>query len=229
MRLYELEDSRFDANENFYLEIKNGKCYFGVNGDRHVFGSKVYPVGKKASIFTNGFTEEGKYIDIEEAMHNSNWQPRDGYCYTNAEILHSVFREYGIDAKYYSGWLFAGGSYPIHHAWVVVDGNVYDISVNMSAQRLMRKQIDNGRDPYSKECVREVKEFMKNWKPLRENFTWGKVDPTMIYVGAESNPNKARLEYNKAVDDPSTHPSYTHMNKGEKYAKSRYQKALDDI
>jgi hypothetical protein len=233
LKLSNIKDTTFSNNDgSFKMEIKNHKFYFSINGDKHIFGSKLYPLGKKQSVFTYADTEQGDYDQIANMLDNSNWEHKDGHCYTNAEILHKVFLELSIDAKYYGGWVFPTAGYPVHHAWVVVDDSVYDISINVTAHRLMTKQIEEGRDPYSKECIREVKRVMSNNKPIKEHFIWGKVPEHMIYIGSEETPNSARKKYNDAMDRVSNnHPSYRKMDNqtgNKRHFKTRYQHLLDE-
>lgn len=218
----------FFEKSGFGFKVKNGKMYFTVQGENFQFGTKLYPLGSRGHIFMSHITEEGKYKEVAETIERGNWEHKNGYCYTNAEILHKTFLAHGIKAKYFSGWVFNGPNTPIHHAWVVVDNNVYDLAINIKSQIRMREQIQEGLDPYSPQAIDEIRKLEDNYYPIVENFTWGKVDEAMIYVGAENTPNGARVQYSKAIDyvGVENHPSYNHMKKGEKYEMSRYQKLL---
>lgn len=230
-----LKDMQFHINlgSGDYYKLANGKFSFRVHGESHVIGSKLYPVTAKerASAFANGVTEGGNHVDVAEWLNKSNWEFKSGYCYTNAEILQKVFTEMGIDAKYYSGWVFTGVGFPIHHAWVVVDGNVYDISIHVTSQLLMYEQVKAGIDIRGREAVKEIKESMDISRPVQEHFVWGKVPDHMCYVGNEDTPESARKNYARAIKsagDVSKHPSYSHMKKGDAYEMSPYQKLLED-
>lgn len=229
MLLSRMPNSSVSPDGNFNLTFKNGKAYFNKKGDPiQVIGNKQYPVGKRPHIFAEGLFKEGeKYPEIVDILKRSNWEFKPGYCYSNADILYQIFNKMGIDAKYYSGWVFSAPAYPIHHAWVVVEDAVYDISIHMKCHKLMLEQVINGVDNYSKEALAEIREAMKTYHPVDENFSWGKVHETMIYIGAESDPQNARLQYNKAIgNDISKHPSYRHMKKNSPFERSRYQKLL---
>lgn len=221
MRIDIAEEGNLKLNDELSIEIKNGKCYFTVNNDRHIFGSKLYPVGKRAHIFTRANTQKQEYSEVARYIEEI-WSPAKGYCYTNAEVLWNAFKKFNIDAKYFSGWLFPASGYPVHHAFVIVENSVFDISINIKGLNLGRKQVLDGKDPYSKECIEEVKQVESQWKPIEESFIWGYTD--FIYVGAENTPNGARLQYNKAVTDLSTHPSYKEMGVEGKYFESDYQR-----
>lgn len=219
-------------NNKFNISIKNNKFYFQVGKDKHVLGSKIYPIGKRISMFHKNDEElQNKYEHVAKSFESSNWVHRNGYCYTNAEILHKAFKAHGVDAKYYAGWVFIGPSYPIHHAWVVVDDRVFDISIHEASQTLLQKQVDEGKDPYSKECAREVKALEAKIYPLNEHFTWGNPPDYMIYVGSEETPTTARIKYNNAMDKTKNHPSYRSMSKvgDEVNFKTKYQQLMDDI
>lgn len=231
MRVSMIGDTKFEGSADFSIEIKNGKIYFSIGKDKHVFGSKVYPVGSRGfSIFTADGVK-GDYPEVAAAIERGNWKHRNGYCYTNAEILHQAFLAYGVDAKYYSGWIFTGAAYPVHHAWVVVEGKVYDISIHQPSTNMIIEQAKNGKDPYSKESVREVKALENIIHPIRENFIWGDVASYMIYVGSEETPESARVKYNTAMNKVPNHPSYRSMAKkvgNETHFKTRYQHLLDE-
>ena len=214
------------------VEVKNHKFYFSINGDKHVMGSKLYPVGKRGlSFFTGGTTTKGDFQEVEEYLERENWKHKNGYCYTNAETLHKAFLEHKINAKYYSGWLFVNDSHPIHHAWVSVDGNVYDIGIHETSQQHMRNMIMDGKDVYHPRSIRELKEIEKTIFPLRDNFIWGKVPDYMMYIGAEDTPNGARVKYNSCVNKVDFHPSYKNMTKGKgdkHHFQTRMQTLLND-
>jgi hypothetical protein len=231
MLLSQSDGKVFFEESGFGFEIKNGKMYFTVKGEEYQFGTKLYPLGSRGHIFHHENTEGGKYLEVAESIERSNWKHKTGHCYTNAEILHKTFLAHGIKAKYFSGWVFTAPDFPIHHAWVVVDNDVYDIAVNVVSQNRMIEQVINGIDPYSKESIKEIAEIEKNYYPIVDYFNWGKVDGHMIYVGSENTPNGARLQYNKAIDyvGVENHPSYRHMKKGQKYERSPYQKILAEV
>lgn len=226
--------SKFNSTQSFgdkfSYEVKNGKMYFTVNGKKYQFGTKMYPLGKKGQqLFTNALTAKGGFEEVAKSIENSNWKHRNGYCYTNAEVLYEAFKAHGINAKYYSGWVFTAPIEPIHHAWVEVDGNVYDISIHEKAQTRMYEQIQEGKNPYSDACVKEVKSIESNVTPITDNFVWGAVPEFLIYVGAESDPRRARIQYNDCMDLHPVHPSYPNRPKGEKHYRSRYQQLQDKI
>jgi hypothetical protein len=226
--LSQSDDKVYFEESQFGFEVKNGKFYFTTKGEDYQFGTKLYPLGSRGHIFHNACTEGGKYLEVAESIERSNWKHKTGYCYTFAEIVHKAFLAHGIKAKYFSGWVFTAPTTPIHHAWVVVEGNVYDIAVNVASQNKMREQVLSGIDPYSPQAIKEIAKLEENHYPIVDNFTWGKVEEGMIYIGSENTPNGARLQYNKAVDyvGVENHPSYRHMKKGQKYERSPYQKIL---
>ena len=227
MRLDALPDMQSHNDYRFGLIVRNHKCYFHVKGDKHVFGSKLYPVGKRAELFLPDGEPSDQYDHVARAIEASNWQPRNGGCYTHAELLQQTFAQHGIKADYFSGWVFPAAMYPIHHAWVVVDGAVFDIAVNNTSSAYIRQVEQAGENPRDPKHLQAVNDIDANWRPLTDHFTWG--NPQMVYVGAKSDPNAARLQYNHAIDVAGAiwkHPSYRHMNKKSRYDASPYQQAL---
>ena len=219
MRLSDCADNLFQPNENFSIEVRNKKAYFQVFNERYVFGSKLYPVGKNAEIFVpDKYVPQEKYQAVIDMIQQSGWQPSIGGCYSHAEFLQGVFKGFGVDARYFSGWVFASGSFPIHHAWVVVEGRVYDLAVNMTAMNYMRELELRGENPRDENHLKRIKEINDKWKPIDEHFSWGQAK--MIYVGSEIDGVRARREYNKAINhakDVSLHPSYRHRKKKSRY------------
>lgn len=231
MKVKLIGDSKFEGSADFSIEVKNGKIYFRIGKDKHVFGSKVYPVGSRGFSIFAADGVKGDYHEVAAAIERGNWVHRNGYCYTNAEILHQAFLGYGIDAKYYSGWIFAGATYPVHHAWVVVDDKVYDISIHVPSTNKIMEQKKNGKDPYSAGSVKEVKALKHIIYPIHENFIWGDVGNTLIYVGSEETPESARLKYNTAMSKIPNHPSHRLVAKkvgNETHFKTRYQHLMDE-
>lgn len=232
MLLSQVKDAALANYNHFQLLVKNHKLYFSKDNDKHVFGTKLYPIGKRnVSLFMDSVTEKGAFEEVSTYLETSGWQPRNGYCYSNSELLQNAFKTHGIDAKYYSGWLFVGHQYPIHHAWVVVDDNVYDIGINVLSQSKMFEQIESGLNPYSEACVKEIKALESKPFPIQDFFVWGKVPKELFYIGAEDTPNGARLKYNACMKVVAEHPSYKGMQKvsgSTQHFRTKYQQALEN-
>lgn len=224
-------DLSFLEEPDFGLRVKNGKIYFDFKNDKHIFGSKTYPVGKKGlSLFFNQ-EAESEFREVSDTIERSNWKHRNGYCYTNAEILLEAFHASGVEAKYFSGWVFTGVGYPVHHAWVVVGDKVYDLSIHLPSIKKITEQNLEGKNPYDKKSVAEVKALKDVRNPIHENFVWGVVPELMIYVGSEETPTSARAKYNTAMKNTPNHPSYRSMAKkvgDEVHYKTRYQHLMDE-
>lgn len=234
VKLKEISDSKYVDVEGFQFQFKNSKAYFKVGKDSHVFGSKIYPIGKRGQSFFGGTCTEdtgSKYDRVADTLERSNWKHKNGYCYTNAEILQQIFQAHGVDAKYYSGWVFVSSGYPIHHAWVVVDDNVYDISINVVAQQRMLEQSMKGMDLYSPEAVKEIKRIQNDSYSITDSFVWGKVPDHMIYVGSEETQDTGRAKYHSAMKATNNnHPSYAKMNKQrDRNFRSKYQSLLEQM
>lgn len=228
MLLSQVEQKIEIDGENL-LNIRDGKMFFSGKGNIYKMGSKMFPIGKKGHIFTESLTEIGDYNEIQESIKNSNWKHRNGHCYSDADFLHQIFLLFEIDAKYFSGWVFPMlGLLPKHHAWVVVDENVYDISVHTTVSDKIKEQIEKGIDPKSPLAIKEIKNLENQIYPFQEHFSWGKVHSDMIYVGAESDPILARHQYSRLLDKFPNHPSYPEVsNHGTNYYRNEYLSLLD--
>jgi len=232
MFLSKIEDVEWVASDIFRVDIKNNKLQFTFNKDKHIVGSKMFPVAKKNNIqiFDATNTSKCEYKDVQDLLKSVGWKHVNGKCYSNAEALYDAFEYCGYDAKYYAGWLWIGAGYPIHHAWVVVDDSVFDIAYHLTSQKVLIEQELSGKDIYSKENVREIKRLMRINHPVGENFIWGEVPEIMMYVGSEDTPDGARDRYTKMMKQFPNHPSYDTMerNGGDIHFKSRYQLLLED-
>lgn len=232
MFLSRMEDEEIGSNNIFSIEVKSGKLYFTFNKDKHVIGSKIYPVSKKnhVQMFDVTNTSRGEYQDVQDLLKSMDWKYVNGKCYDNAEVLYDAFQYCGYDAKYYAGWLWIGAGYPFHHAWVVVDDSVYDIAYHLTSQKVLIDQELSGKDIYSRENVREVKRLMKTVHPVGEHFIWGQVEEIMMYAGSEDTPEGAKNRYIKMMKQFPNHPTYNVPEKqeGDIHFKSRYQILLGD-
>ncbi|MGH7175044.1 MAG: hypothetical protein ACREGR_01645, partial [Minisyncoccia bacterium] len=79
--------------------------------------------------------------DPELAAYKRMEKPKCGDCYMNAQkfvISHP-------DAKYYEGYWW-GGMFPVHHGWVVLDGQVIDFTAE-DCDRKVKDMTGEVRDP----------------------------------------------------------------------------------
>ena len=97
-----------------------------------------YPLNGKYEYFTYKNTEPVTDEAVLKIFDETKY--RIGFCYTNVEELLGRLKASGYDAKSYVGWLFTGATeYPVHHCWVVLNGNMIldladDMSVMLSGQ-----------------------------------------------------------------------------------------------
>lgn len=153
-----------------------------------------------------------------------------GRCYTNTEKLINAF-EGELDLKFFSGWVFLGYNYPVHHAWAVLfeeeNEYVFDMGVFEREQKIIEEAAEKFDDP-EKQREYYVKENKRTFKlPNSKIYITGKVVPEMIlYIGVKSTKEEVLDRYWQAVGGvPTTHPSYSGMGLDEK-GSSRTQREL---
>jgi len=91
--------------------------------------------------FNKALLERGEEFNVRVSAKDAGLadyakreKPRCGECFMNAQkfvISHP-------DAKYYEGY-WAGGGFPVHHGWVVLDGKVVDFTAEDCDRKFARE------------------------------------------------------------------------------------------
>lgn len=153
-----------------------------------------------------------------------------GHCYTNTENLIKAFKNKGINALAYAGWLFTtqDKDFPIWHSWVVIDNYVLDLSdnynvlFNMNGDKFAGKSVE--------ECRQLNADFLDfaihNWKNSQRCLPVGQAYEDFLYVGFECEPNRARKIYNDLIKKYPNHKTQSEtnangFNKAQEEAKKR--------
>ena len=193
------------------IRLGNKELFFKMDKSTYKIPSKMYPLSSKSGISI--FLDENSKLIEDERVHKAvNLQKfKMGHCYSNTLSLIEYLSSLGVEAKPFAGWIFLGNNYPVHHAWVVLDGNVIDGSVrknevdflnDLAKQNLSQEEL---RAKYKDYLIRE----MNSKVPNSERIVLGDIPKGIVYVGSEDKPEEAKNRFRKTMDMFPIHPSYT--------------------
>lgn len=162
----------------------------------------MYPLNGKCEVFTYRNT---KRVEDEAILSCfDSVQYKIGRCYSNAERLVEALKNAGIDAVPYVGWLFvANGETPIHHCWVVVNGNSIldlgdDYTVMLSGENA--KHFENVQSIEEKrELIACFQLAARNVKNRQRCYPVGTPTPFLYYVGSPCGPDEGRGIYRRLL------------------------------
>jgi len=189
-------------------------------------GSKMFPVASKSKtkVFMDKNTIELEHTELADSLNQEVFSL--GRCYKNADIVCAKARELGLYAEYYSGWLFASSTLPIHHAWVVIEGNVVDTSISLSQMRALRSMNTTGEN-WRKKVAPKLQSMMKDKQQIKNDGVWGKIPEFLLYVGCPDTSSDAKSRFRHLLQKFPDHPSYAH--KSDPLAMSDLQKELKNL
>lgn len=188
-----------------------------------VIPTSLYPLhNNDFDIFTNKSCTEITDKKVLKIFDSVEYQV--GRCYTMADELKEKLVKAGYDAKIYTGWMFAGcADTPMHHAWVVLDGNVLDIQDHYSVLYGMNGDIF--KDKTTDECRELISDFhmycQKNGISNSERcHPVGVPSDLCYYIGCEVDcAQRGRDIYNRLVEE---YPQYY------RYEVSKTQRMIQD-
>lgn len=219
--------------DNFSVETRKDCVLFKIDKSTYKIPSKIYPLnGRKYKAFVVENTVECENEDIKKIFDACKFEI--ARCYSNSEMIRQGVEYLGIGAniKYYSGWVFSGDTFPMHHAWIVYNDNcVIDGSILKDFFTLTNKIQDT--ENIRREYANLLKESHSRNIPNHEKYCFGKVIKPMVYIGCEDNYTHAKELFRKAIDVAnsanSIHPSYRHMKKNNIYDYSETQKIIKGL
>lgn len=189
------------------IDIRDTEMFFKINKSKYKIPSKMYPLkSPKSSCF---FTHENTNVVTDELLKRifNLCTFNVGKCYYNANLLYQLAKQNGLDVEYYAGWLFVCGTPPLHHAWVVYQGNVIDGSILSSMFKYL-SQINSGSSNYREdfaEClVNEQKKNISN----SEKYIFGHVPEQLVYLGCPDTSKNAQETFRTLAIKFPNHPSY---------------------
>jgi len=204
------------------IKIKNNQVIVKLYDEENKFiksivlPTKYYPLNDNPEVFHYKNTQKLKNETIVKVFNKVKYLI--GHCYTNTEELVKELRKEGIEAKSYVGWLFTEkGQPPIHHCWVVVNGNtVLDLSDDFTVMLCG----ENGKNFESLETKIEraqmIASFHKAAKEVENSIRCSPVGtptPFLLYVGCECDPNKGREIYRNLVLQYPDHECQRNVDK----------------
>lgn len=211
------------------VDIRENEMFFKINKSKYKIPSKMYPLRSiKTSCF---FTHQNTNVVTNELLKKifNLCTFRVGKCYYNADLLYQLAKQSGLGVEYYAGWLFVCNTPPLHHAWVVYQGNIIDGSIISSMFKYL-DQINNSssnyREDFAEKLINEQKKNISN----SEKYIFGRVPEQLIYLGCPDTPEHAEETFRTLTIKFPNHPSYKkeglNMHGLSKTQELIYQKTL---
>lgn len=172
----------YDGENRFLTSAIIPTVTYPLNGEVEVFNAENTAICEDETILSCFDTTEYKI----------------GFCYDNTDRLVKELKKAGVDAVPYCGWLFTGATYPVHHAWVVVNGNsvldlcdefwaLYEEDGNILTQHATKE--DNAK------LLAEFHIKHENEANRDRCYPVGTPTEFLCYVGCPCEPNEGRKIY----------------------------------
>jgi len=173
-----------------------------------VLPTQYYPLNDNPEVFHYKNTQKLKDETIARMFNKIKYII--GHCYTNTENLVRELREEGIEAKSYVGWLFTEkGQTPIHHCWVVVNGNtILDLSDDFTVMLSGENGNNFDRLETKIERAQMIASFQQAAREVENSIRCSPVGtptPFLFYIGCECEPDKGREIYRNLIQQYPNH------------------------
>lgn len=207
-----------------YKKDKKKLMFLGRKNEQYFIGNKLYPLSKKKNIgfwYSNNTVETIRDTKLARLLDNvKEYEFKIGKCYQNAQVLYLIGKQFNLNIKYYSGWIFPYQSLPLHHAWNVLNNRIIiDVSVgsyytraNQRMLGLMEQLKGKSQDKIREIYIAIIEEEMETskQKKVSEDCLWGKVPQGYVYFGTEDTYENSIKIFNEAYNSVEVHPSYLH-------------------
>lgn len=168
-----------------------------------IIPTDYYPLNGRYETFTAENTVQCRDEAVLDIFDSVTY--RIGRCYTNTKELVEKLRAAGYDAKSYAGWLFTEArSFPIHHCWAVVNGNMVldlcdDYTVMLSGQNGKNFEAVLGNVEAIRLLIASFQKAGREWPNRARCCPVGKPTDFFLYIGCECEPDDARRIYQKLI------------------------------
>ena len=180
--------------------------------------SVQWPLNGPYEVFT---AENCKLIEDENVAGIVDTIPyRIGHCYQNAENVMKSLQKAGYAATQYCGWLFIGEQWPIHHSWVVLNGNhIIDLSDEFAVLHANHEQFDNKGEGDVRELMVEFTRWIRQFPNSKRTMPFGVPAGNLLYIGCPCSREEGIAIYNKLTDNFPKHPCNERLVKGQNRTK----------
>ena len=211
------------ANEPWYtqrLRCKPGKAVVRLYNDDGTFLGVVntptvlWPLNGSYEVFT---AENCNLIEDDAVAGIVDTIPyRIGHCYQNAEDVTKALQEAGYAATQYCGWLFIGEQWPLHHSWVVLNGNhIIDLSDDFSVLYANQEQLANKDIQEIRELMVEFRRWIQQFPNSKRMMPFGIPAANLLYIGCPC-PREQGIEIKqKLIQANPDHPCNERVVKGQ--------------
>lgn len=199
---------------NIDVKEREREFFFTINEkSKYKIPSKMFPLSSKQknAVFTEDLTvpfENEVFFKLIDEL-----SLEIGRCYTNTEKIRQVAEQLGLNAYYFSGWIFRADDMPKHHAWLMIKHEDGTVSiVDSLKENLFRKSVEfmpeNIDEDIRKAYALAVKEATIKYPRNSEQIIIGQVLNGFIYVGSEDSYRNAQKIYQDLVSKFPNHPAY---------------------
>lgn len=196
--------------------------------------SAMYPLNGQRYVFRKGntcrFPETERTQVIKRVYDAIDYGV--GTCYSNTETLIDALEKEGIQAYPFVGWLFIGGSLPVHHCFAAVptenpedEGkrvHLLDFTFNFELLDSDGKYKEM-QDDMKKAREAMVEDFMAlKSRPNSESTVFGQALSRQLYIVAPCQPMEGLAIYRKLMMAYPKHPCYRNIENGASETQRMY-------
>lgn len=199
-----------------FFTYEGNETFFKIGAMKYKIPSPLFPISlpDKMQVFCAENTKHLHHPEIESIFNLLEFQEINAY--ENAKSLFSLAKNRGFALKYYSGWVFAGASFPIHHAWCVYKGNILDGSILKNLHTLMMEVYQNAKTQsmdFVKALNRKILAIKDSGEANADLYIYGKLPENYTYIGSPDTADNATDTFKELIREYPQHPSYDGSNK----------------
>lgn len=163
-----------------------------AGGEVVTIPSRLYPLNDMCEMFCEHNTEDfdeslASTQKVRELINEAEFERH--CCYTNSDKLLKTLRNNNINAEMYVGWMFVStNAFPIHHSWIVVDGNkILDLTTSLTPEQKEKFQLLSNLTIDGDEVftMSGMLEWMEETLDNAERGVFGKVTQSTYYIGSK--------------------------------------------
>ncbi|MBR3792234.1 MAG: hypothetical protein IKK18_05995 [Clostridia bacterium] len=175
--------------------------------------SQMYPLTGNLNYISHENTEDFPDNPTTEKIKEiyNSITPGVGTCYSNIEKLVDALEKEGIKVQPMVGWVFLGGSLPVHHCFAVIENHILDFNPNFDSL-YTEENANLGIDVLRDKLTDAMIELRK--KPNSETTAFGKASKMALYIASPCKPQAGLKVYQKLMKAFPKHPCYRNIFEG---------------
>lgn len=198
---------------NGKIKFYDNKVKFSgvADGEVVTIPSRLYPLNGEYQMFCEHNTEDfdeslASAQKIRKIMNEAEYERN--CCYTNSDKLLKTLKKHNINAEMYVGWMFISTDvFPIHHSWIVVDGNkILDLTTSLSPEQKWKCQLLSNLTidgtPVFNKMFERAEAILEN----TERGVFGKVTQSTYYIGSKCGKKEGIDIFDDLAESYPNHP-----------------------